>query len=406
MQANALTVSDLNEYVRRSLAGDPMLRNISVRGEVSNFRPYASGHWYFSLKDEGSRLNCVMFRQYNTGLRFMPREGMKVVIRGSAGLYVQNGAYQFYAEAMAEDGIGELYQRFLALKDRLLKEGLFDAARKKPLPLLPRGVGIVTSGSGAVLHDIRTVANRRFPGMPLYLRPAQVQGEGAAEDLAKALQQIQALPQVDVIIIGRGGGSLEDLWAFNEEPLVRAIAACIKPVISAVGHETDTTLADFAADMRAPTPSAAAELAVPSQQELRGRIAGLQAGLWQAADNQAHALTQRLGELATRLNAQRPDAVVQSHLHRLAVAGEALHRLTQGRLEQLAAQVALLSASLNALGPAGTLARGYGLALDEKGPVTSIRQLPETFTLVLHDGWTIARKGLTEMGDYFEADKK
>ena len=192
MQASALSVSDLNEYVRRSLAGDPMLQGIAVRGEVSNFRPYASGHWYFSLKDENSRIACVMFRQHNMGLRFKPQDGMKVVLIGSAGLYTVSGSYQFYAEAMLQDGVGELFQRYNALKDKLLKEGLFDAARKRPLPLLPRAMGIVTSGSGAVLHDILTVAHRRFANMPLILRPAQVQGEGAAEDLVQALHEVES----------------------------------------------------------------------------------------------------------------------------------------------------------------------------------------------------------------------
>ena len=283
MQQTALTVSDLNEYVRRSLAGDPMLHGIALRGELSNFKPYASGHWYFSLKDENSRIQCVMFRQYNMALRLRPQDGMRVVLRGSVGLYVSSGSYQFYAEHMQEDGVGELFLRFNALKEKLLKEGLFDPMRKRPLPLLPRAVGIVTSASGAVLHDIKTVSGRRFPGLPLILRPAQVQGEGAAEDLARGLQEIAALPQVDVVIIGRGGGSMEDLWAFNEEILVRAVAACGKPVISAVGHETDTTLCDFAADMRAPTPSAAAELAVPDRAELLSRLVSLQGAMDQAA---------------------------------------------------------------------------------------------------------------------------
>ena len=403
---SALTVSDLNEYVRRSLAADPMLRGISVRGEISNFRPYASGHWYFSLKDENSRLNCVMFRQHNMYLRLVPKDGMKVVLKGSAGLYVQNGAYQFYAEGMAEDGIGELYQRFLALKDRLEKEGLFDAARKRPLPLLPRAVGIITSASGAVLHDIKTVAGRRFPNMPLVLRPAQVQGEGAAEDLAAALRELQALDGVDVIIIGRGGGSLEDLWAFNEEPLVRAIAASAKPVISAVGHETDTTLADFAADMRAPTPSAAAELAVPSKPELQARLGRMLEAMDQAGRGQAYVLGQRLSVLTNRLAHQRPDAILQSYRHRLLTAREQLSNLAWTQLEHMQTQLRLLQASLASTAPAHTLRRGYALALDGSKPVTSIHRLPENFTLVLHDGWARAYRETVELGDYFDEKKQ
>ena len=306
MQASALSVSDLNEYVRRSLAGDPMLQGIAVRGEVSNFRPYASGHWYFSLKDEHSRIACVMFRQHNMGLRFKPQDGMKVVMVGSAGLYTVSGSYQFYAEAMLQDGVGELFERYNALKDKLLKEGLFDASRKRSLPLLPRAVGVITSASGAVLHDIKTVTRRRFRNMPLILRSAQVQGDGAAVDLVIALQELAQSGYVDVIIIGRGGGSMEDLWAFNEEELVRAIAACPIPVISAVGHETDTTLADFAADMRAPTPSAAAELAVPDKKELAQRILTLRYVLHRQAMNHLLTLSARAQQAAGRLERFSP----------------------------------------------------------------------------------------------------
>lgn len=402
MQASALTVSDLNEYVRRSLAGDPMLRDITIRGEISNFKPYASGHWYFTLKDEGSRLYCVMFRQYNMHLRLAPREGMKVLLRGSAGLYVQSGAYQFYAEGMAEDGVGDLYRQYLALKDKLMKEGLFDAARKRPLPLMPRAVGIITSASGAVLHDIKTVAARRFPNMSLVLRAAQVQGTGAAEDLAQALTEMQALPQVDVIIIGRGGGSMEDLWAFNEEPLVRAIAACTKPVISAVGHETDTTLADFAADMRAPTPSAAAELAVPSKHELQARIASLISGLDRLAQGHMAYLQQGLSELSGRLLTQQPDAVLQAYLYRLNTAGDSLHQLAQGFAERLEARLMLLMASHQSMAPMQTLGRGYTMAVDQRQPITSVAALPDRFNLVFYDGWAVVRKEATEMGDYFD----
>lgn len=386
MQASALSVSDLNEYVRRSLAGDPMLHNIAVRGEISNFRPYASGHWYFSLKDEGSRIACVMFRQYNQALGFMPRDGMKVVLRGSAGLYVSAGSYQFYAEGLSQDGLGELYQRFLALRDSLQKEGLFDPALKRPLPLLPRAVGIVTSGSGAVLHDIVTVTRRRFPGMPLILRPSQVQGEGAREDLARALREIGALPQVDVVIIGRGGGSLEDLWAFNEEEVVRAIAACPKPVISAVGHETDTTLADYAADMRAPTPSAAAELAVPDRRELLSRIEGLATRLYQGGQNRLLRIAARVQAAEKGLRDQDPGNKLRLSAQRLMIASTSLVSLVQQALSDRRARLRQFVGSLSALGPAQTLRRGYVIAMDGAQPVTSALLAPPEMSLQFHDG--------------------
>ena len=243
-----LSVSDLNEYVRRSLAADPMLQGLRLRGEISNFKRHSSGHWYFTLKDAQSRINCVMFRQYNMGVSLRPADGMAVIVSGSVSLYVQGGAYQLYVQALRPDGLGSLYAQFEERKARLAREGLFDAGKKRPLPLVPRGIAIVTSPTGAVLHDIRTVSARRNPAIPLTLLPVRVQGDGAAEEIAAAIRQAGKLPGIDVIITGRGGGSLEDLWAFNEECVVRAIAESPVPVISAVGHETDVTLADFAAD--------------------------------------------------------------------------------------------------------------------------------------------------------------
>jgi len=267
-----LTVSQLNEYVRRSLASDPILRGITLTGEISNFKRHVSGHWYFTLKDEEAAINCAMFRQSAMDVRFRPENGQRVRLYGSVGLYTKTGSYQFYADTMEQEGLGDLYLRFEALKRKLASEGLFDASLKKPIPLFPRGIGIVTSRTGAVVHDIMHVAWRRFPGMMLYLCPVKVQGEGAAAEISRGIHLLDQLPQAEVIIVGRGGGSMEDLWAFNEEIVARAIAACHTPVISAVGHETDFTIADFVADLRAPTPSAAAELAVPEKENLSGML--------------------------------------------------------------------------------------------------------------------------------------
>lgn len=406
MQASALSVSDLNEYVRRSLAGDPMLHNIAVRGEISNFKPYSSGHWYFSIKDENSRLACVMFRQHNISLRFMPRDGMKVVLIGSAGLYASSGSYQFYAEGMLEDGVGELFQRYNALKDRLQKEGLFDPLIKRPLPLLPRAIGVITSGSGAVLHDILTVTRRRFPNMTVVLRSAQVQGEGAKEDLVQALHELAQLDTVDVIIIGRGGGSLEDLWAFNEEVLVRAVAACVKPVISAVGHETDTTLCDFAADMRAATPSAAAELAVPDKRELQRKIASLAGSLYQAAMNKLLMMDALAKHLEHTLRAQNPSDVLQRAAQRLALAQAALHNLAENAFQEKRTVVQSLRSALSGMGPAQTLKRGYVIALHDGRPVTNAADAPDEMSLVFHDGKVLVKTLSAEMEEAFgkEAD--
>ncbi len=386
MQVNALSVQELNEYVRKLLAGDPMLRGIAVRGEVSNFKQHVSGHWYFSLKDDQSRIACVMFRQHNQLLRFVPRDGMRLVLMGSAGLYTASGSYQFYAEGAMQEGVGDLYQRFLALKDLLSREGLFDAARKRPLPLLPRAVGIVTSSTGAVLHDIRTVAARRFPGVRLVLRPAKVQGEGAASDIAAGIAEVAAIPDLDVLIVGRGGGSIEDLWAFNEEIVVRAIVNSPKPVISAVGHETDVTLADFAADMRAPTPSAAAELAVPDRLELLRQMGNMRSALYVAAERMLSGMSMRLSEADKRLQARKPEAALALLQSRVRLSQQAITSRMDRALEQGQAALAQLSGRLQAVGPMSTLRRGYAIVLDGDTPVTSVEQAAPAMTVMLQDG--------------------
>ncbi len=386
MRAGPLSVTALNEYVRKTLAGDPMLQGIGVRGEISNFKKYTSGHLYFTIKDENSRLACVMFRQYAQNLRFTPRDGLSVVLYGSAGLYTAAGSYQFYAEEMKAEGAGALYEQFLRTRDRLQKDGLFDAALKKPLPLMPRAVGIVTSASGAVLHDIVTVTRRRFPAMPLILRAAQVQGEGAAEDLARGLAEVASLPEVDVGIIGRGGGSLEDLWAFNEEILVRAIAACVKPVISAVGHETDVTLADFAADVRAPTPSAAAELAVPSAVELRSRVARLKEAMDSGAKRLMDEKATVLRAVQHRLGLLDPAQRLAAALAKQALLLRQVHAAAQAKMSLVQARTEGVMNRLAQTGPTQTLRRGYAIALTGGKPVTSARDVPETMDIRFHDG--------------------
>lgn len=383
-----LTVSDLNEYVRRSLAADPMLQSLRLRGEISNFKRHTSGHWYFTLKDEQSRINCVMFRQYNMGVSLRPADGMAVIVSGSVSLYVQGGAYQLYVQAMRPDGMGALYARFEALKARLAREGLFDAGKKRPLPLVPRGIAIVTSATGAVLHDIRTVSARRNPSIPLTLLPVRVQGEGAAEEIAEAIRRAGHLPGVDVIITGRGGGSLEDLWAFNEECVVRAIAESPLPVISAVGHETDVTLSDFAADARAATPSMAAELAVQDRTELRARLEALRGRLEQQLLQQVLLREQMLGRLQARLAACHPVQRLATQAHRLAVARAGIHTAMLRRLDEACADVARHKAKLEALGPLAVLGRGYALVMHGRTPVTSARiaEQAQTLTLRFQDG--------------------
>lgn len=381
-----LTVSELNDYVRRALASDPSLRFLSLRGEISDFKRYASGHWYFTLKDEQSRIQCVCYRQNAMRVNFLPENGMKVLLQGAVGLYTVSGSYQFYADTITQDGVGELYLRYEALKAKLLKEGLFDVAKKRQLPLLPRAIGVVTSRSGAVIHDIATVTRRRYPGMQLILRPAQVQGEGAAEDIAAGIAEISALPQVDVIIVGRGGGSLEDLWAFNEEIVVRAIAACPVPVVSAVGHEVDVTLSDLAADLRAATPSAAAELCVPELAVLQNTVAKFQAALKRAGDSVILGGRARVTTLEKRLAGRHPAAMLRNAQARAAVLRERLAALGEKQLTLRKARLSLLTDKLSAIGPRQALNRGYALVMGKGGPIVSVEQAQENMTLLLRDG--------------------
>lgn len=406
MQGVTLTVSQLNEYVRRSLASDPMLQGITLRGEISNFKTYASGHWYFSLKDEKSRIDCALFRQYTYGVRFVPGDGMQVLVTGTAGLYVQGGKYQFYADGMMQDGMGELYERFLQLKDKLAGEGLFDASRKRPLPLLPRKVGIVTSASGAVLHDIRTVAGRRFPGIRLVLRPSLVQGEGAAKDLAEGLRTVSRVPGVDVVIIGRGGGSMEDLWAFNEEILVRAVASCCVPVVSAVGHETDTTLCDYAADMRAPTPSAAAELAVPRMEDLEQAVADLEERSRRAVQTKILVCRGHLQQLETRLAALQPVHHVRQMLQQTVQMRLRLREAAGKYTALLSQRVSAAAEKLYSVGPRQVLERGYAIALKDGKPVTELNGVRDDMELLFRDGSAWVHVLSRKEGDPFDTEER
>ena len=403
-----LAVSDLNEYVRRTLAADPMLRSLRLRGEISNFKRHTSGHWYFTLKDERSRINCVMFRQNAMRMSIRPADGMQVILSGSVSLYAEGGAYQFYAENMRPDGLGTLYQQFEALKARLAAEGLFDAGRKRPLPLRPRRIAVVTSRTGAVLQDIRNVSARRDPGVALVLLPVQVQGEGAAESIAAAIRKAGTLPGVDVIITGRGGGSMEDLWAFNEEIVARAIAESPLPVISAVGHETDVTIADFAADVRASTPSHAAELAVPDRSELMDGLRMMRGHLTQAAAARLHRARADVSLCQRRMEALRPDRQVMQLQGRMQQARARLDRCMDDRLTAYPPRLALMKmklehlmdaqlrlrreqcatgrARLEALNPVRVLDRGYALVMDGQRVIPDAASAVPHMTLRFRDG--------------------
>ena len=268
----AISVTELNEYIKNKISDDEFLNNVLVKGEISNFKHHYTGHMYFTIKDENSLIKCIMFKTYTSNLNFVPKDGMKVIVFGTVSVYERDGVYQIYCKDMKNDGMGDLYTKYNELKVKLEKEGLFDKKYKKEIPLMPKIVGVLTSQTGSVIRDIINVSTRRNPNVNIKLLPIPVQGEGAGEKIAKAIKIMNDKKISDVIIIARGGGSIEDLWPFNEEVVARAIFNSKIPVISAVGHETDFTISDFVADLRAPTPSAAAELAVPEIKEIKNII--------------------------------------------------------------------------------------------------------------------------------------
>lgn len=379
LEPAVLSVRELTARVKDALEARPDLRDVQVRGEVSNFRDHPSGHLYFTLKDEAASLRCVMFRSRREGTQLgggLPRNGEEVVARGYVGVYERDGQYQLYVQRLFRDEaarLGLLYRALEDLKARLRAEGLFDPARKRPLPALPRRVAIVTSPTAAALRDILRIARRRYPGLPLVLVPASVQGDRAPGEIARAIRLAGEHLDADVLIVGRGGGSLEELWAFNTEEVARAIAASPIPVVSAVGHETDFTVADLVADLRAPTPSGAAELVVPEKAALLDQVATRAARLATALRQQVARDRLRLDRLRSRPALARPLGPVDMRrqrvdglAHRLALAGRHQARRGRAALERLAAH-------LTALDPRAVLARGYALAVDGAGrPLTTV----------------------------------
>ncbi len=366
MGSNAYSVSQINHYIKGLIENREELSKIPVSGEISNFKRYSSGHCYFTLKDSNSALRCVMFRGYADRLSFIPKNGEKVVAFGNISVYERDGAYQLQVMAMRPEGIGSLMQAYEKLKEKLEKEGLFDMARKKPLPLLPKTIGVVTSPSGAAVHDIITVSRRRNPGAKIILYPVKVQGEEAASEIAHAIEFFNKKKLADLLIVGRGGGSIEDLWAFNEEPVVRAVAASEIPIISAVGHETDFTLCDFAADKRAATPSQAAEIAVIDVQAYKNGIANLIA-------KGGNFLQKRVDEQSQYLDHLQQNMT-------LAMAN---------LLEKKKHEFTLLTAKLNALSPLAVMSRGYTITWKEIGvPVVNTNNIAvgDTITTAVVDG--------------------
>jgi exodeoxyribonuclease VII large subunit len=387
------SVSDVNRYLKDLLAREPLLSGLSVRGEISNFKQYPSGHCYFTLKDANSALKCVMFRSRAQYLRFLPQNGMQVVAGGTISVYERDGVYQLYVDSLMPEGTGDLALAFEQLKKKLSAEGLFDQSRKQPLPAFPKKIGVVTSSAGAVLRDIYRVSKRRWPSVQLVLYPVQVQGEGAAEQIARGIDFFAEEYAVDVIIAGRGGGSMEDLWAFNEEPVVRAIAACPVPLISAVGHETDFTLADFAADVRAVTPSQAAELAVPDRAEVKRQVENLTSQLTRQMRREIDLRRQRLDHVLQSRVMRQPQSMLAERRQRLDFLLAGLQNTAKQELQNKSHGLKLLLNRLAAINPAAVLGRGYGIVTKQDKLVSSINavEIDDEIQLSLTDGSLKAR---------------
>ncbi len=367
IEREPLSVSELNARIKGLIESDPVLGSVYVRGELSNYKVYPSGHHYFTLKDAESSLRCVMFRSAASKLRFRPESGMRVTAWGRVAVYPRDGAYQLYCEGLMPEGAGDLQVAYEQLKAKLAAEGLFDPAHKKPIPRYPERIAVITSSAGAAVHDIIRVLRKRWPVAKVVLLPVRVQGVEAPPEIAGALRYANKYRVADVIITGRGGGSIEDLWAFNDERVARAIYASELPVISAVGHEPDVTIADFVADLRAATPSNAAELVAPDVSELRDAIRSAAARLDQAIDR---GLTQRrtaLTELASRRVMQSPTGFIDQRRLELDSIRLRLDAAATGRLHRERQEFARLAAKLDALSPLKVLGRGYSIALDAEG---------------------------------------
>lgn len=388
-ERQALSVTQVNLYIKEVMNRDDVLTDVLVKGELSNFKAHSSGHMYMSLKDETGVMRAVMFRSSAAKLNFKPQNGMKVVAHGRVTVYERDGQYQLYIDHMQQDGIGDLYVAFEQLKNKLSAEGLFDPAHKKPLPKYPKRVGVVTAPTGAAIRDIINVLTRRFSYSDVVLYPVLVQGENAAQSIVSAIRYMNETHGADVLIVGRGGGSIEDLWAFNEEIVARAIYDSEIPIISAVGHEIDFTIADFAADLRAPTPSAAAELAVPAQSELSEKFHNVYVRLY----GQVQRMLERK-ELELKRFRERPallNPTVKLEEQQIYIDRLRQDFITRAErvMEQKKKELGILASKLDGLSPLGTLSRGYAVAKDADGRVVrSAKQvnIGDEMTVLLEDG--------------------
>lgn len=389
MAQNVLSITQLTEYIRGRLDDDPFLGQVAVRGEISNYKVYPSGHHYFTLKDEGAALKCVMFKSSAVRLRFRPDNGMKVIAMGKVTVYPRDGAYQLYCAAMAMDGVGDLYAAFEQLKKKLAAQGLFDPAHKKPLPKCPGTIGIVTSSAGAAVHDMLRILRKRYPLTKVRLLPVRVQGAEAPGEIAAAIRYANRYRLADLLIVGRGGGSIEDLWAFNDELVAHAIYESEIPVISAVGHEPDVTISDYVADLRAATPSNAAELAVPDQDALRQNLDAMSSAMASALNRQLKAARQHLNVLSQSPALRSPTGYIEQREKSLELLKNRLIAAQNQSITRKNQRYIAAVSKLDAMSPLKVLTRGYSMAQTEAGEVLrSVRQveLGERISVLLSDG--------------------
>ena len=387
------SVNELNAYVKRILDNDENLKHIFVTGEISNYKAHYSGHLYMTIKDESASVKAVMFAGNASRLRFRPENGMKVLIFGTVSLFPRDGSYQLYISDMQPDGMGALSVAFEQLKKKLAAEGLFSDSHKKPIPQFPKRIGVITSETGAAVQDIFNVLSRRFPVAEVVLRPTQVQGDGAAQDIAKAIYLFNEYNAADVLIVGRGGGSIEDLWAFNEEVVARAVFASEIPVISAVGHETDYTICDFVADLRAPTPSAAAELAVPDKLELKSELISYKQHILNLTKNKLDRERSKLLAIEKSGALRDPVTKLNENRRELLYLSERITNLTVSAVDSNKMKYAALAGKLNALSPLGVISRGYALAESDGKVVTRVKDVSvnDEISVRLSDGMLKAK---------------
>ncbi len=384
----AISVTDLNKYIKNKIADDEYLNNILIKGEISNFKHHYTGHLYFTLKDENSLIKCIMFKSYAQKLNFEPRDGMKVYILGSVSVFERDGVYQIYAKVMEEDGLGDLYTQYQKLKEELEKKGLFDQNHKKKIPMMPKVIGVLTSQTGSVIRDIINVSTRRNPNVYIRLLPVPVQGEGAGEKIAEGIDYMNQKQLADVIILARGGGSLEDLWPFNEEVVAYSIYQSKIPIISAVGHETDFSISDFVADLRAPTPSAAAELAVPDIYEVKQKINTYQNRLKMALTKKLEIMKLRYDKCMSSSVFKEPTRRIQENYIKIDSYVKQLENLINKTKEKNKNKYIELVSKLDTLSPLKTLTRGYSIIEKDGKIVKSITDLQEDneISIRLKDG--------------------